>query len=457
MLVRRQVADEEDVLRPGKVGRILGAADEEAPIGTPPRRLDEQRLERRLAVGRIGAEIGQVGSEIGPGRHRPVDRRVDMPVERRDAARAESGAEPVERGAAGVAQHEIEIAQAAGADIGEALAAIEARQRHRRIEIVEDPHGARRVEDQTGRVDAVGAERGDDRDIGVGDHAPGLAPDVVPVLVQHELAARHLEEVAGGGIIGHVALEERDAVATAGERPAQAAPERRVAVAPGRRNGEAEDDELHAAIASFMPRTFQPSLHMTSVVTVAGPISKRRKSSTLRQSRKAQSAARMRSQCVTATTPSSGYVAASSLRKGTMRFWAAKKSSPPGGRVEERTRFQAVQPGSAASVVEAASGPGPEIDLVQRVSHLHGQLEPSRDRLGGLDRALERAREHGGDAFCREALRDPVRLPRSIRSKRHARHAAAEGVADPVVRGVADEIKGRRHLSGPRAARPRRR
>src|SRR5215212_9541782 len=68
--------------------------------------------------------------------------------------------------------------------------------------------------------------------------------------------------------------------------------------------------------------------------------------------------------------------------------------------------------------VEAASSPGPEIDFVQRVSHLHGQLEPSRDRLGGLDRSLERAREHGGDAFRRETLRNPRSLRLPIRPER---------------------------------------
>ena len=62
MLGRRQMPDEVDVVGPGKVLRILRAADQEAPLRPAPRRLDEQRLERRLPVRGIGAEIGQIGA-----------------------------------------------------------------------------------------------------------------------------------------------------------------------------------------------------------------------------------------------------------------------------------------------------------------------------------------------------------------------------------------------------------
>ena len=60
------------------------------------------------------------------------------------------------------------------------------------------------------------------------------------------------------------------------KRPDEAPPERGVSVAPGRRDGEAEHHDLHAATFSFRLTTLAPQSPITSVLTEAGPISKRR-------------------------------------------------------------------------------------------------------------------------------------------------------------------------------------
>src|SRR6185312_3750012 len=57
VLGRRDVPDEPDVACPGKIGWVARAAEHEALCGPATRRLDEERLERRLAVRRIGAEV----------------------------------------------------------------------------------------------------------------------------------------------------------------------------------------------------------------------------------------------------------------------------------------------------------------------------------------------------------------------------------------------------------------
>ena len=120
MLGRRQMPDEEDVVRPGKVLRVLRAADQEALLRAPPGRLDEQRFERRLPVGRVGAEIGQVGAIMrSTRRDRPMHVGIDMAVERRHAAGAELRSQRVERRAAGVAEHEVEVGKPARADIAD--------------------------------------------------------------------------------------------------------------------------------------------------------------------------------------------------------------------------------------------------------------------------------------------------------------------------------------------------
>src|SRR3712207_5724976 len=56
---RRHVLHEPDVVGPGEVGRVAGAAENEALAGTAAGGLQEQALERRLAVGGVGAEVGE--------------------------------------------------------------------------------------------------------------------------------------------------------------------------------------------------------------------------------------------------------------------------------------------------------------------------------------------------------------------------------------------------------------
>ena len=90
MLARRQMADEIDVGRPGKVLRILRAADEEALVGLASRRLDQQRFERRLPILRIGAKIRQIGAIALDRLDRMVHLGIDVPVERHHASGAQT-------------------------------------------------------------------------------------------------------------------------------------------------------------------------------------------------------------------------------------------------------------------------------------------------------------------------------------------------------------------------------
>src|SRR5260370_40630779 len=64
-----------------------------------------------------------------------------------------------------------------------------------------------------------------------------------------------LGDVARGSLVGTVAAEEPGPAPLAPERLEKASPERSVAVAPGRADGEAEHDDFHVAniIASACP------------------------------------------------------------------------------------------------------------------------------------------------------------------------------------------------------------
>ena len=72
-------------------------------------------------------------------------------------------------------------------------------------------------------------------------------PNVNVTYAEMQAAARQLRKVTGPGIIGNVALEEGDVMSCADQILAQAAPEGGMAVPPGRGDGEAENNDLHAA------------------------------------------------------------------------------------------------------------------------------------------------------------------------------------------------------------------
>src|SRR5207253_7396867 len=120
-----------------------------------------------------------------------------------------------------------------------------------------------------GRRNAVRAIGGDHGGVRLGDVLFGLRSDLGPFAVEHELAARDLEEVAVHGVVRHVSLVEDDAVAAPRERPAEAAPQGGVAVAPGGADRQAEDDDSHAG-TSFIDRTFMPQSPVTKALMDAG-------------------------------------------------------------------------------------------------------------------------------------------------------------------------------------------
>jgi hypothetical protein len=272
MLRWRQVTHEEDVRRPGKILRILCAADQESLSWAPLRRLEEKRLHGGLPVCGIGAKIGEVRDVARHRLHRPVHLRVGVTIKRRHLLRAEIALELLDRRAAGIAEHEIEVAEPARTDIGRRLAAAQTRQGYRRIEIVEDAQALRAIRDQPGSSDPVGAIGGNHRHVGIADVLQGAPSHILPLPIENEFAPRHLVEVAVAGVIRHVPLVEGDPVAVSRQRAAQPPPQGRVPVAPRRADRQAEHDDFHAA-TSLIDRTLIPQSPMARTLTDAGLIS----------------------------------------------------------------------------------------------------------------------------------------------------------------------------------------
>src|SRR5437588_1558723 len=229
-----------------------------------------------------------------------------MAVERNDMAGAQTVAQIGERRTPGETQHQIEVGEASWTDIVERLAAANARQRHRRVEIIEDAERLRLPGDDLARPDAIRTIGSHHRHIGVGDIGHGAGFDTAPVRIKDKFAARDFAEIAGSGIVGHVLLVENDVMVVLGQGPAQAAPQRGMTVSPGRADREAEDDDLHGEAASLMDRILLPQSPMTIVLTPAGLISIVPIRSSDR-SRQAKSAALITSPWLTAMMHASGW------------------------------------------------------------------------------------------------------------------------------------------------------
>src|SRR3569833_1793033 len=119
MLGRRQMTDEMDVRRPGEIMRILCSFDQEAAIPSLARRLHKQVFQCLLAIRRVGTEIGQIRQVMRSRRHRTVNVRIDMAIQRLDAAGTELP--PVflhETRSSGEAQYEIKAGETVRTDIG---------------------------------------------------------------------------------------------------------------------------------------------------------------------------------------------------------------------------------------------------------------------------------------------------------------------------------------------------
>ena len=240
---RGEVLDALDVRRPGDVGRVERPGDGEAPVGRAAGRLEEQAVERRLAVGAVGAEVGEVpaGGDLPPS----VGGGVDRAVERAGGAGAVVALEAVEGRAAGEGEVEVEAGDEPGREVL-LVAGGELGQRHRRVDVVEGGDALRRSLHPGADGDAVGDVGADDDRVGAGDlRLPGH--ELGRAGVEGETAEAGVGEVAArAGVPGDAALEEGDVVAAGGEGAEQRAVGGGVAVAPGRGEAEAEDDELHA-------------------------------------------------------------------------------------------------------------------------------------------------------------------------------------------------------------------
>src|SRR5438552_1370151 len=89
MLAGRKVPDEKDVFGPGKFFGILSAANQEALLWQLAGRLDEKRIERRLPVLSISAQIRKIRLIIFDRGHRAVDVGIDAAIKGGRSARSQ--------------------------------------------------------------------------------------------------------------------------------------------------------------------------------------------------------------------------------------------------------------------------------------------------------------------------------------------------------------------------------
>ncbi|MCW0416864.1 hypothetical protein NB689_002618 [Xanthomonas sacchari] len=248
MLRRRQVRAALHVVRPDDVRRIQRTGDHEAALRPGQRRLQQQPLQRRLAVVAVGAHVAQVVTMRL--RLRPVLLRIERAVQRHRARRAVDAFQALQGRAAGEGQIQVIVRNQRRRQVG-AVAALQRRQGHRGVDVVERDHAARGLLHPRAHGDAVGHVGTHDHQVRRGDRGGVPILQFLEAGIQHRRARQLRRRILVLGVPRHVALQEQHAVAARLQRGDQSAVGGGMAVAPGRAQAQAEDDDIarghHAA------------------------------------------------------------------------------------------------------------------------------------------------------------------------------------------------------------------
>src|SRR5215212_1435961 len=130
------------------------------------------------------------------------------------------------------------------------IAARELRQRDRRVDVVERGQSFRGFGDPFAYFHAVRHVRADDDQIGVADVPRVAMLQLREPAVNARLAIRRRGEIAIVRVPRRVALEKENVMPPLRQLAHQPAIRRRVAIAPTRGDGEAEDDDVHGVARS---------------------------------------------------------------------------------------------------------------------------------------------------------------------------------------------------------------
>ena len=107
--------------------------------------------------------------------------------------------------------------------------------------------------------------------------------------------------------------------------------------------------------------------------------------------------------------------------------------------------------GSSTQLVEAAAAPLAAVDLVERSLDLQGNAQPRRDRAGGLQRSLTRARLDGVDPVAGKPFGERCRLSMPAIVDRYVEGASEQHPVEKRVSAVPDQKKRRGHRRLPQS------
>ena len=245
VIARGDVDELADVGREGGGGRVLWAGDEEVLCGIAGGGAVEEMHEFGLAIGGVGAEVAEIAAELRVDGGGTIGVGIDGAVEGDGAPGAEAGLEFAQGRAAGEAEIGRIGGDERGVEIGGAAGGAEMRKGDGGVDVVEEEGLAGAVGESEGGGDGVGEVGADDDDVGVcaeGEEGGGVAR---PVVVEMDGGEGWLGHVAIAAIPLDVFFDEVDLVAAAGECAEERSIGGGVAVAPGRGDGEAVEDEFH--------------------------------------------------------------------------------------------------------------------------------------------------------------------------------------------------------------------
>src|SRR5690606_1119287 len=239
-----QVLDPLHVLGPADVRRVEGARDDEAPLRSALRGFEEQALEGRLPVGAVGAEVAEI-----PARRRArgaVALWFDGAMEGDGAPGPQLALDALEGRAAREGEVEIEERDLPASEVL-LLLARELRQGDGRVDVVEGDDAPGDVEHGGEHLDALGHIGSDEDRVGALEGGAVLRAQLSDASVELEVAEVRSGQVSVRGVPGDVPLQEQHLVAELAQPPEQGSKGRRVAVAPGGREREADHHDVEGA------------------------------------------------------------------------------------------------------------------------------------------------------------------------------------------------------------------
>ncbi len=242
--MRSNMLDASDIGRPSPIPGVKRAGKNELPIAMAARRFKKQFVNFGLAVSRVRAHVAEVGGEVGSGGNVVIVIRINTAEQRPRKPHSTFLFQFLQYRATGEGQYKIKLCQLAGAKIIQ-VAGLQRCERDWSIQIVEDAERTFQGKDLIINLCAFRKVAGRNDDVRIEGFSKRMAANLLPIVIERELAIFGSVKITTGTIVGNVFLKKMYAVTHAVKRADDGPIWRGMAVAPGRGDCQPKNRDLH--------------------------------------------------------------------------------------------------------------------------------------------------------------------------------------------------------------------